>query len=520
MKWQINFFVFVMLMLLFFPQSHAQFLDEEKTISIDLKDAELKDVLKIFSIQSGMNFIASEGVEDRTITVYLDKVPIQEAMDKLFMANNLSYDLDKGSNTFIVKDWGKPEVETIIKVFYLKYATVSTSSLKEEMATIFKSTQAFRVEQGEEVVESGKWKTAEVAGITEIVKGLLTQYGKVIEDFRTNSLIVREIPSHMPVIAQVIAALDVSVPQVLLEVEILDVSKNAVDALGIKFPTSLAQLDMTTSARMTKFPFGNKGTSGRGWSMVREDPTVGGWKVDAWPASKFGPTILSVINTQLAFDFLRTQTDTKYLARPRILTLNNEPAEIKIVTQEAIGIKTSTSAAEGVGTSTEEAERVETGISLRVTPQINVDTGEITMFIYPTVSDASDGGIFPTAAGPTITFKDPEIRSTKCLARVKDAETIVVGGLIRNESAEERTKVPILGEIPFLGALFRHKNKSKGKERELLVFITPHIIKDSGMGADKIAKTRLPEREQETTSGINRQEAINTNLNIFEKSNY
>jgi type IV pilus assembly protein PilQ len=525
MKEGIKFFVFMMFMLLFFPKLNAQqellFLDTEKAISLDFKDAGLKDILKIFSIQSGMNFIASEAVQDRTITLYLDNVPVKEAMDKLFKANNLFYELDRAANIFIVKDLGKPEIETVTKVFFLKYATVSSSSLKEEMSAQLRSTDI----GGGAVMSGGsssaKWKSEDDVGITQVIKKLLSTNGSVIEDFRTNSLIVREIPTRMPIITQMIAALDVPVPQVMLEVEILDVSKDAVDKMGIKFPYSLAQLDMTTAARMTKFPLGKKGTSGQGWTMGREDETAGGWTVGNWSASHFGPTIFSVLNTQLAFDFLRTQSDTKYLARPRILTLNNEPAEIKITTKEAIGIRSVTTATtERLGSTTEEAEREETGVALRVTPQINLDTGEVTMFIYPRVSEATTGGTFTSTTGHSVTFKDPEVRSTKCVAKVRDAETIVVGGLIRHDFSETKTKVPILGDIPFLGGLFRHRNKDKGRERELLIFITPHIMKESALELATINKVRLPEREQETASSINRQETIADSLNMFERNSY
>jgi len=526
MKKFISFFIFATLMLLFLPQLNAEsdllYLDVEKTISMDFKDAGLKDVLKIFSIQSGLNFIASEAVQDRQITVYLDNVPVQEAMDKLFLANNLSYDLDRRANIFIVKDWGKPEVETITKVFYLKYATVSSSSLKEEMSAQLKTFTALDVSISSEggggeaapaaaASSGGKWKQEDAAGITEVIKKLLSIHGTVIEDFRTNSLIVREIPSRMPVIAQAIAALDVSVPQIMLEVEILDVNKNAVDKIGIKFPESLAQLDMTNTGRITKFPMGDKGTSGNGRTMDRLGLTDGGWAVNQWNANKFGPTIFSVINTQLTFDFLRTLSDTKYLARPRILTLNNEPAEIKILTNECIGIKRT----ESESYTTIEAERTETGVALRVIPQINLETREITMFIYPSVSQANTGSTFDG-----ITFKDPEARNTKCVVRVKDAETIVVGGLIRHDFSNTKTKVPILGDIPLLGGLFRHKDKTKDQERELLVFITPHILKESDSGLASISKGRLPQREQESAFSINRQEAIGNSLNKFETTTY
>jgi type II secretory pathway component GspD/PulD (secretin) len=94
----------------------------ETTISMDFKDASLKDILKVFSIQAGMNFIASEAVQDRKITLYMDKVPLSQAMDKIFSANNLSYELDNKANIFVVKEWGKMETETVTKVFFLKNA--------------------------------------------------------------------------------------------------------------------------------------------------------------------------------------------------------------------------------------------------------------------------------------------------------------------------------------------------------------------------------------------------------------
>ena len=522
MKENFKLYAFILLMGLFLPPLNAAqelpFLDPEKTISMDFKDAGLKDILKIFSIQSGLNFIASESVQDRTVTVYLDNVPIQEALNKLFKANNLSYDLDRDSNIFIVKDWGKPEVETLTRIFYLKHATVSSSSLKEEMSAQLKSGAGGQ--GGGAGGGGGKWAVEGESGITQVVKKLLSEHGVVIEEYRTNSLIVRDIPSRIPVIAQTIASLDVPIPQVMLEVEMLDVSKNAVDKMGIKFPSSLVKLDMTTASRATGFPFAsnyNKAFNPQGWTMTHADETAGGWTVGNWSAAHFGPSIFSVLNTQLTLDFLRTQSDTKYLARPRILTLNNEPAEIKITTQEAVGIMSTTTASEGTSTTTAQAERAETGVTLRVTPQINLEAGEITMFIVPTVAEASTGLFYENAAGDTVTFKDPEIRSTRSVVKVKDGETIIIGGLIRNDSSQVDTKVPLLGDIPIFGALFRHKDKTKDRERELLVFITPRIIKDSLTELAQSKKSNLAEREQETASSINRQEAINRNLNKFEQ---
>ena len=100
-------------------------------ISMDFKDANLKDILKAFSIQSGLNFIASQDIEDKTVTLYLDKVSVKEAMDKLFKANKLDYEYYEDSKIILVKE-AEPEIKTITKVYKLRYAPVSSSPIQEE----------------------------------------------------------------------------------------------------------------------------------------------------------------------------------------------------------------------------------------------------------------------------------------------------------------------------------------------------------------------------------------------------
>ncbi|MDD4894428.1 MAG: secretin and TonB N-terminal domain-containing protein, partial [Candidatus Omnitrophica bacterium] len=116
MKNYLKVFIFSLVICLFplkLPAAEKlPFDDSNITISMDFQDANLKDILKLFSIQSGLNFIASEDVQNRRITLFLDKVTIKEAMDKLFKANDLSYELDPDSKIFIVKDWGSPQAQT------------------------------------------------------------------------------------------------------------------------------------------------------------------------------------------------------------------------------------------------------------------------------------------------------------------------------------------------------------------------------------------------------------------------
>ncbi len=476
------------------------------SISMDFKDASLKDILKVFSIQAGMNFIASESVQDRKITLYLDKVPLSQAMDKIFSANNLSYELDNDANIFVVKEWGMMGTETVTKVFYLKNATVSTSSLNEELSKNL-TISSDDTDKGAKVSTRSKYKEEGEGGITSVIKKLLSAapVGSLIEDFRTNSIIVTDTPMKMKVISQVIASLDVAVPQVVLEVEMLDVSKDVVDKVGFKFGDTPFTAIITGATAATGFPYGGWGkTFNAGKGLLSINPAG------------------STYDMQL--DFMRTQTDTKFLARPKLLTLNNETAEIAITKDEIVGREdTSVFSEGGSPTITSEFKRSTdlvltkegTGIFLRVTPQINMDTNEITMVVNP---KSSITFISPLSTDSN-QQKDVEVRSTKSIIKVKDGETIILGGLIHQDSNIEMKKLPILGDIPVIGVFFRHKEQTVGLERELIIFITPRIVRDKiDVKSALVQNIQLPIREQGVAIGSNRDYIINSNMNKFDKS--
>lgn len=488
--------------------------DMEPEISLDFKDAAIKDVLKAFSIQAGMNFIAAGDLNERKLTLYLDKVPIEKALLKLFQANNLGYEFDRDANIFTVKELGRPNSELITRVFRLRYASVSSSSLKEEMKkNIAGGASQLTMQSGgassassgaSSGGESGKWKMEEDAGITKAVRKLLSkdekgkESGSVIEDFRTNSLIVTDYAVRMPVIAALIAELDQPIPQIMLEVEMLDVSKNLVDKMGFDWTGAGSfSMQVLSASRGTFFPLAGYAPAGAGKGTFS-------------PGTVSFPTTLKVV-----LDYLRTQTDTKYLARPRILTLNSETAEIGITTNEVIGEDITFDQTTGRPVSAT-AERTQTGVSLRITPQIDPETGQIQMFLIPKVVEASASVFNSQIAGKS--YRDPESRETKTLVRVKDGDTVIVGGLIRNQLTEIETKIPLLCDIPVVGALFRHKNRSKDLERELLVFITPHIVRNTAGAAPESERMILPDREQNSMSGLSarRSLAIDSALNKFE----
>ena len=462
------------------------FFDNDIEISMDFKDASIIDVMKAFSIQSGLNFIASESVQDRKLTLYLDKVPLKNAMDKLFEANNLYYELDREANIFIVKDMGKPDKELVTKVFFLKYASVTNSSLLKELGSNLGGSDT---------------------SLTAVVKQVLSPLGSVIEDGRTNSLIVRDAAIRIPIISETIAALDVPQPQILIEVEMLDVSKDLLDNIGFKFGDSPLDMVIKGSLFNTTWPVSLLGLSKK--NLNNSSSTSSTSTTTSSGSLDFSAPY------EIIFNFIKQRADTKILARPRILTLNNQTAEVKITTKETIVSNQSNTSSGGSNVQTSETqERVDTGVTLRVTPQVNLETGDITMFIMPTVKDTSKSSLTTTIGG---IIKDPEERSTKSIVRVKDGETVMLGGLIRRSLSQTITKLPFLGDIPFIGALFTNKTKDKDVDRELLVFITPRIIQDEAFKFAQMRKYRIPEREQELSSTGNRVREISSTLDKYEK---
>ena len=502
----------------------SSMLDSDKTVSMDLQDANLKDVLKIFSIQSGLNFIASEALKDRKATLYLDNVPIKEAMVRIFKANKLNYEYDEDANIFTVNyadDVTEPEM--ITKIYQLKYRSVSSANLEKEKLNLFTGSS----------VTSGTLSTgtagatasaAPVAGsgtnILDALKQLLSKNGKITEDNKTNSIIITDLSSRFPTIDEIIARLDIPQPQVMLEVEMLDVNKDVVDKMGFNIQGSASSTSPFTLILGSSLGQ-SRGFIGPGdgtQTLVNRGANIASTGVAGNVV--VGKTLAMVL------DFLNQQTDTKYLARPRILTLNNETAEIGVTKDEIVSSQLTTQTVQGGPTTTTVNYQRATslsltpegiGIFLRVTPQINIETGEINLVINPKTSS--------TSASPLVTTtgqiaRDPEIRSTKSIIKVFDGETVVLGGLIHQEKQETDAKVPIFGDIPILGAMFRHKDVSKNAERELLVFITPRIQKERTVklaqsGKPLASNSAYPSQQPVTTP--ERKQAIIDMLNTFER---
>ncbi len=456
-----------------------------KKISMDFQNASLVDVLKIFSQQTNINLVSSEELVNKHLTVYLDNVPVEQALEQVLRANNLTYELQADSNIYIVKPITKTDSELLTRVYLLKHASVSTARINKTLKISYTSgnTEAEVTEDdksgGGSAGGGSSGSGDDSPGIKSAIKGILTPKGKIIEDPRTNSLTVSDVASNFTNIETAIAKLDIAVPQVLIEVEMLEVSKETGDQIGIKYGST--PLTFSGAERNIIYPWDQNKLLGKGYAFEDAEYIAG-------TISAAGMTAL--------LQFLQSQTDTKNLARPRILTISNQPAQIKISTKESVGVKQSTQSAQNLATQTQEAERVETGVFLTVTPQVDILNKEITMAVVPKVITTRLSTVFNN----NTFFKDPEERGSLSLLRVANGDTVVLGGLLREDRTTAITKLPILGDIPFIGAAFRHRSDNIAN-RELIIFLTPHILEE-GLERTVSGSQRpiLREQREQTTS--------------------
>jgi len=438
------------------PSSFAQEESQEQKVfdgvSMDFQEADLKDVLKIFSQQSGLNFVADEKINSKKVTLYIDKVSVEDALYNIMRANQLSYERSDGSDVFVVKEAPLPPeatVPTLTKVYALRYAQVGGTwggTASETASSSSSSTTSSSTETVSATPSTG------VGGddIIQVIQSLLSENGKLVSEKRTNSLIITDIAEKFPLIEEVIAQLDVAVSQVAIEAEILETVGTTLDRIGIQYGGTSGEMGtLTPPKRGTNFPYPE-----RLFGATKPTFTVG---------------TLDTSTFKLALEFLSKDSKTKFLARPKVITLNNQTAEIKISAETAVASIATITASEGVSQSTTQAERMETGIILKVTPQINSQDRMVTMVIEPEVIRPEDSKFFSGS------FVDPLRRKIKTTVMLRDNETLIMGGLIESQTANSMRKLPVFGDIPVIGVLFK-KRIDDTTDRELIIFVTPHVI--------------------------------------------
>ncbi len=288
-----------------------------------------------------------------------------------------------------------------------------------------------------------KLKTANAKQLEKTISNLLSPGGKVGLDDRLNSLVVIDTNENLGLIRQAIDKIDIKAPQVMVEVLIVNVKLTDQLKLGVdwtKLGTAANFFSQGLSITSSTNPFGK----------ITFSQTSSEW------------------NFQGIIDFVETNKDVRILANPKILVLNNQTALIKTVKEIPYKELTQTSGGGNIGTTSFK----EAGVTLEVTPQIAED-GYIIMTIKPEQSAHIDTFILADDSEVPVI----ETRKADTTLRVKDGQTIIIGGLRERQPSIQESKVPLLGNVPIAGALFRKVNNEL-IESELGIFITPHIYTD------------------------------------------
>ncbi len=461
----------------------------QRLYTLQMRDAEIQDLLLAFSEQTGLNIIVNPDISG-TVTVDLKKVTLKQALDTILSPSGLKY---KREGNFIKVF--KPSIET--RIFYLNYITTvrtgqglvsgSIGGGKDTEGGTGRSTSNQQSGSGGYSEVSSRDETDLWGELSEGLESLKSPEGKIHVNRSSNSIIVMDYPLYVDRITGFLKAIEETVQrQVLIEASIMEVTLSDQYQAGINwgFIQSLPQMsnfqwgiaDDGTSS-WTGYPGSNSSSSNTSSSTNKNTqaipnlPTIrpfsGVFRIGS-PGQ--------IIRLSDIMEVLSTQGDVNILSNPRISTLNNQPAIIKVA-REDVYFQTIRYTTYGESTTESNVSFLTVGIVLSVTPQISSD-GIITMTIHPSITEKA--GEKTSLLGDSVPIID--VRETETVARVRNEQTILIGGLMQDKTTEDVVGLPVLRDIPYLGRLFKHVKREKRKT-ELVIMLTPRILTDEHIDA-------------------------------------
>jgi type IV pilus secretin PilQ/predicted competence protein len=406
----------------------------QQEISLDFKDTLIDDVLMIMAKQADVDIIKSPKVEG-TVTATLTDVPLAEALTSILEAHGYAYVTTDNIIRVVPKD----------EIFEVREKLIS---------------RVFRITY------------ADVKDVEQALRQFISDQGAISANPGTSNIIVTDTESKVKAINSFIEEIDRITPQILVEAKIYDVSSKDNLDLGVEWQAqSITNFGLPEVDQILGNDFG---TVGNNLGPKFDTGLGGGFASGISQADTSGLVRVGVLNSHLNFDaILHAEQDdvrAKLLANPRVLVLDNEQAEIKIV--EEIPYQQLTQSTEGSG-AVGTTEFRDVGVELRVTPHLTRD-GLIHLKLNPKFSTET-GTVNIVSGGDTIPQPIVATRETVTTALIRDKETVVIGGLKKQVQLQETSKIPFLGDLPILGGLFKFEGESTINS-ELVVFITPHVV--------------------------------------------
>ncbi|MGD0825332.1 MAG: type IV pilus secretin PilQ [Terriglobales bacterium] len=412
-------------------------------ISVNLKDVDLKDFFRLIHEISGLNVVLDPMIHGN-LTIVLDDVPWDQALDIVLKNNDLSRQLDGN---------------------VLRIATVETLRHEAEGRRAQIDAEALAVDK---VSITRFLSYAHAKDLLTPVKKFLSQRGDIVADERTNSIIVSDIPAVLPQIDRIIQQMDRKTQEVEIEARVVAATRNFARDIGVQLglgwgngTTSIGGAPNVGSSSVyqgVQSPFYYTTSSGSAGSSIPLFSNLGA----TGPSS--GLQLINATNN-MRIDMILTAAESrgllKVLSRPRIVTQNN----IQAVVKQGFKIPIMTAASLGAPAT---ATYVDAFLRLTVTPQI---TSEGTIFLNVDVENTLPN------FGQEDLEGNPELITQQATTQVlvTDGGTVVIGGVIQTQNTLSLAQVPVLGDIPFLGNLFKHRSVTT-QTQELIFFITPRIV--------------------------------------------
>lgn len=425
---------------------------EGKLISINFQDIPVRNVLQLIADYNQFNLVVSDSVEGN-LTLRLDGVPWQQVLDIILQVKGLDKRVD--GNVILV-------------------APTDELDLREKQQL---EKQQLEQTMGELSSEIIKVNFAKASDIAEMINGegnisMLSERGSMTIDERTNSLLIRELPENIEVIREIIESLDIPVKQVQIEARIVTINEGNMDELGIRWGFTSINGNNTVGgsiennlATIGLYNGGGEGEDGGDGDGVGIDDflnvnlaaTSPNATSIAFQVAKLGSDTL----LDLELSALQQESKAEIISSPRLITTNKKPAYIEQGTE----IPYLESSSSGATTVTFK----KAVLSLKVTPQITPDNR---LVLDLSVTQDRPGQVVKTGTGEAVAIDTQRI-GTQVL--VNNGETVVLGGIFQHSITSSVDKVPLLGDLPLLGALFRRSYENVGKS-ELLIFVTPKVV--------------------------------------------
>ncbi|BAX60333.1 secretin N-terminal domain-containing protein [Burkholderia stabilis] len=377
-------------------------------VSLQFRDANVRMVFEALSRTSGLNVIFDRDVRaDLKTTIFVQNASLQDTVDMILLQNQLDKKQMNANTLFI-----------------------------------YPATPAKELEYQELKVRTFQLSNVDAKQVQSLLKSLLKVKEAVIDE-HANTVTIRGTPDMIKVADEMIAAQDLPEPEVMLEVEVLEVSHERMSQLGINWPNSFTVSTPSTANT---------------WGVLHHLPI----------------NALNVSGLSATADFKLTDTDANLLASPRIRTRNKEKARIMIGDKVPVISSSSTPSTSGPSF-TQMIQYLDVGIKLEVEPQVYRD-GDVGIKLNLEVSNITNTIQSSNSQGLNSLAYQIGTRSASTSLRLRDGETQIMGGLISDEDRRNANKVPGLGQLPLLGRLFSD-HEGDHKKTEIVLQITPHIVR-------------------------------------------